>query len=65
MHKAARPGMLKHKWGEKGAPWRDMGVRVQEGEEHVQAQGHPGVGCRSPGRGEEADCVGWGKACPA
>lgn len=39
MHMAARPGMVKHDWGEKGAPQRGMGVRAQEGEGHVQAQG--------------------------
>lgn len=60
-HWVARPGTLKHKWGEKGAPWRDMGVRAQDGEKHVQVQGHPRVGCGSPSRGKEGDHMGSGE----
>ena len=49
--------MMKHKRGKKGAAWRDTSVRAQEGEEHVQAQGYPRVGCGSLDRSEEADHV--------
>lgn len=64
MHMAARPGMVKHEWGEKGAPqraWVSEPKRVKGMSKHKD----PRAGCGSPGRGESVDCVGWGKACPA
>lgn len=60
MHKAARPVMVKHEWGEKGAP-RGTQVSAQEGARPVQAQRHPRAGCGSPGRGKGVAHVGWGR----
>lgn len=58
------PG-LKHEWGEESDPQRYKAVRGQEGEEHVQAQGHPRVQCGSLGRYEEFGQMGLGQACSA